>query len=50
VTLINLGDNHHANAEPEAAHHAWCQAHAILHDLGHPDAHQTLSKLRQLVQ
>lgn len=38
VTLINLGDNHHASAEPEAAHQAWSQAHAILRDLGHPDA------------
>jgi DNA-binding SARP family transcriptional activator/tetratricopeptide (TPR) repeat protein/DNA-binding XRE family transcriptional regulator len=46
--LIHLGDTHHTTGDIAAAHNAWHQALEILTDLGHPDADQVTTKLRQL--
>ena len=48
--LINLGDCHHAAADPQAAGDAWHQALNILDDLSHPDADQVRNKISSLLR
>ncbi|MER5435554.1 BTAD domain-containing putative transcriptional regulator [Streptomyces sp. NPDC002588] len=43
--LADLGDTHHAAADPTAAHHAWTQALAITDEIGLPDTAPLRTKL-----
>jgi DNA-binding SARP family transcriptional activator len=48
ATLSYVGDAYHADGDMAAAHRAWTQALAILHDLRHPDAQHLSVKVHKL--
>lgn len=46
VTLVRLGDAHHAAGDSQATCDAWHESLAILDNLRHPDAFRVRAKLR----
>ena len=50
IVLGNLGDTHHATGCDDHARDAWCRALAILGELGHSDAGEVRSKLKDLAE
>jgi tetratricopeptide (TPR) repeat protein len=46
--LTHIGDTHRAARDLRGARDTWQEAHAILHDLDHPDASQVRGRLRDL--